>query len=165
MRKLGTLAAGLLLVALATFTSTEAASASGEYIDVATHNIAHDGWGGLAYVARYDRPLMMMGQEVCAPALLDLMGEIGSFGYGQWSFAQVARATSCGNAALYTVAITVAPQAIHGSGYHPGSSSHGWACIRGSYGFTWRSCSTHKSEQLQPGASPELEPAPQRCSA
>ncbi|HMJ77458.1 MAG TPA: hypothetical protein VK507_15875 [Iamia sp.] len=42
---------------------------SGEVVFVATHNIQHTAWGGLRYVAEHDRPLMMMGQEVCSTAL------------------------------------------------------------------------------------------------
>ncbi|HMJ77459.1 MAG TPA: hypothetical protein VK507_15880 [Iamia sp.] len=36
------------------------------------------------------------------------------------------------------------PGTVWNGNHHPGSSTHGWACIRGSTnGVTWRSCSTH----------------------
>lgn len=123
------------------------APASGDIVAVASHNIEHDGWGGLKYVAEFDRPLMLMGQEVCADSLYELQGYIGRFNYGHSSHLQHSRASTCNDIPLYTSAWTLAPTALTSSGYHPLSSTSGWACIVGSYGSTWRSCSTHMTAQ------------------
>lgn len=124
-----------------------AAQASGSTVEIATHNIWHTRDGGLRYVAAFDRPLMMMGQEVCAQSLLAIQADVGRFGYEQSSFRQVVEAEACNRHSQYTSAWTLAPTALVSSGRHPGGTPSGWACIVGSYGSTWRSCSTHMTAQ------------------
>lgn len=142
--------------------SPSPASGSGPTIWVAQHNITHQWWGALRYVAEHDRPIVLTANEVCFYSLVDLSNSISGYGYGSANAVSTSYSSVCGGLHLFNAVFSQG--AVSGSHINlnpPGSSSampgtepsggtgvtrwqFGVPCVKGvAYGYEWYACATH----------------------